>query len=152
MPSVKAANLGRELRRLPAFGAQIAMTLDAELISYSGQGLVVTSMFSVAGDTVRGECFTRLMHQTSMTCGARHRCGDAPGISVALRAVMSNEVVCRGHLAGGQDGRSVPYSLPQWYLAKQQQNNHPTYDKPESPPRQTLLREETVSKSIVGQI
>jgi hypothetical protein len=62
---------------------------------------------------------------------------------------MSNEVVCRGHLAGGQDGRSVPYGFPQGYLAKQQQNDNPAYDKPESPPRQTLLREETVSKSVV---
>ena len=92
MPSVKAANLGRKLRCLPAFRAQIGMALDAELISYSGQGLVVTAVLPVAGDTVRGEQFARLMHQTRVTRGARIRCGHAPGISVALRAVMSNEV------------------------------------------------------------
>src|SRR5262245_34527040 len=152
MASIKAANLGGVLRRLPAFGTQIGMALDAELISYSGQGLVVTAMLSVTGDTVRGEHFACLMHQTRVTCGARRRCWYAPGISVALRAVMSNEVVCRCHLPWGQDSRSAPYGLPQRYLAKQQQNDHPTYDQPESPPRQTLLREETVSKSVMGQI
>src|SRR5215475_8719989 len=128
MASIKAMNLGCVLRRLPTFGAQIGMTLHAELVPYSGQGLVVTAMLSVTGNTVRGEHFTRLMHQTCVTCGARRRCWYAPGISVALRAVMSNEVVCRGHLPWGQDSRSAPYGLPQWYLAKQQQNDHPTYD------------------------
>src|SRR5215813_844040 len=149
MPGVKAANLGRELRCLPVFGAQIGMALDAELISYSGQGLVVAAVLPVAGDTVRGEQFARLMHQTSVTCGARGRCGHAPGISMALRAVMSNKSVCRCHLPWGQDGRSVPCCFPQRYFAKQQQNDHPAYDKPESPPRQTLLREHTLSKSVV---
>ena len=62
MPSVKAANLGHKLRRLRVFGAQIGMTLDAELISYRGQGLVVASVFPVAGDAVRGKRFARLMH------------------------------------------------------------------------------------------
>ena len=32
MPSVKAANLGRILRCLPTFSAQIGMALDAELV------------------------------------------------------------------------------------------------------------------------
>src|SRR5215510_2061759 len=118
MASVKAANLGRELRRLPAFSAQIGMTLHAELVPYSSQGLVVIAMLSMAGDTVRGECFARLMHQTSVTCGARIRCGYTPGISVTLRAVMSNEVVCWGHLAGGQDGRSAPCCFPQRYFTQ----------------------------------
>ena len=62
MARIKAANLGRVLRRQPAFCAQIAMTLDAELVPYSGQCLMITAMLSVAGDTVRGEGFTRLMH------------------------------------------------------------------------------------------
>ena len=64
MPSVKAANLGRELQRLPGFGmsTQIAVALDAELISYRGQGLVVASVFPVAGDAVTGKRFARLMH------------------------------------------------------------------------------------------
>ena len=70
MPSLKAANMGRKLRRLPTFGAQIGMALDTELISYSRQGLAVASVFPVAGDTVRGELFARLMHQTSVTRGA----------------------------------------------------------------------------------
>ena len=72
MPSIKAANLGRELQRLPGFGVgtQIAMALDAELIPYRCQGLVVASVLPVAGDTIRGELFARLMHQTSVTRGA----------------------------------------------------------------------------------
>ena len=119
MPSVKAANLGRKLRRLPAFRAQIGMALDTELISYRGQGLVVAAVLPVAGGTVRGEQFARLMHQTSVTRGARIRCGHAPGLSVALRTVMSNEVVCRCHLPWSQDGRSAPYGFPQRYLAQQ---------------------------------
>src|SRR5712691_1727528 len=116
MTSVKAANLGRKLRRLPVFGTQIGMALDTELISYSGQGLVVASMLPVAGDTVRGEQFARLMHQTSVTCRACGRCGHAEGISVALLTFMSNEVVCRSHITGGKDSRSMPDFCPQRYL------------------------------------
>ena len=71
MPSVKAANVCRKLRRLPVFGAQIGMTLDAELVAYRGQGLVVASMLPVAGDTVRSERFVCLMYQTRVTGGAR---------------------------------------------------------------------------------
>src|SRR2546428_9790339 len=106
-------------------------------------------MLPMAGDTVRGERFARLMHQTSVTRGAGGRCGHAPGISVTLRTVMSNESVCRCHLPWGKDGRSVPDFFPQRYIAKQQQNDRPAYDKPESPPRQTLLCEQTLSKSVV---
>src|SRR4030095_10508151 len=106
-------------------------------------------MLPVAGDTVRGERFARLMHQTNVTCVARVRCWHAPGISVALRAVMSNKSVCRGHLPWGKDGRSVPYFFPRGTPAKKQQNNPPAYDKPESPPRQTLLREHTLSQPVV---
>ena len=73
MPIVKASNMCRKLRRLPAFGAQVGMALDAELISYSCQGLVVTSVLPVAGDTLRGEQLVRLMHQTSVTRRARSR-------------------------------------------------------------------------------
>jgi len=136
MPSVKAANLGHKLRRLPVFGAQIGMTLDTELVSYSGQGLVVASMLPVAGDTVRGEPFARLMHQTSVTCRACSRCGHAEGISVALLTFIANEVVGRSHITGGKDSRSMPDFCPQRYLTQQQQNDPPAYDKPESPPRQ----------------
>src|SRR2546425_9355415 len=108
-------------------------------------------MLPMAGDTVRGEGFARLMHQTRVTRGAGGRCGHAPGISVALRAVMSNEPVCRCHLPWGKDGRSVPYFCPQRYIAKQQHNDRPAYDKPESPHRQTPLREKTLSKSVACQ-
>src|SRR5207249_7618864 len=149
MPSVKATNLGRELRRLPAFGVQIGMALHAELIPDSGQSPVVAAVLPVAGDTVRGERFARLMHQTGVTGGARSRGGHAPGISVALGAIMSNESVRRCHLPWGQDGRSVPCGFPQRYLAKQQQHDYPAHDNPESPPRQTLLREHTLSQSVV---
>src|SRR5262249_44580494 len=106
-------------------------------------------MLPVAGDTIRSERFARLMHQTNVTGVARVRCWHAPGISVALRAVMPNESVCRCHLPWDKDGRSVPYFFPQRYLTKQQQHDYPTYDKPEAPPRQTLLREHTVSQSVV---
>ena len=118
MSGVKAANLGRELRRPPVFGVQIGMALDAELISYRGQGLVVAAVLPVAGDAVRGERFARLMHQPRVTCGARIRCRHTPGIRVALRAVMANESVCRRHLSWGKDGRSVPDFFPQRYITE----------------------------------
>src|SRR5262245_10423619 len=149
MPGVKAANLGRELRRLPTFGMQIGMTLHAELVSYSGQGLMIAAVLPVACDTVRGERFTRLMHQTSVTCGACGRCGHTPGISMALRAVMANEFVRWGHLSRGEDARSVPWCFPQRYLAQQQQHHHPAHDNAKAPPRQTALCKQTVSKAIV---
>ena len=70
MPDVKAANLLRVLQRLPSFCGQIGMALDAKLIAYSRQGLMVASVLPVTGHTVRGERFSRLMYQTSMTRGA----------------------------------------------------------------------------------
>ena len=106
-------------------------------------------MLPMTSDTVGGERFTRLMHQTRVTGGAGVRGGHAPGISVTLRAVMANESVCRCYLSWGKDGRSVPDFFPQRYIAQQQQNDRPAYDKPESPPRQTPLCEQTLSKSVV---
>src|SRR5262245_16946768 len=71
---------------------------------------------------------------------------------MALGTFMSNESVCRCHFPWGKDVRSVPYFFPQRDLAKQQQNDPPTDEKSKPPPRQTLLRENTLSKSVACQI
>ena len=73
MPIVKAANMRRELRRMSSFGAQIGMALHTELVVYGGQGLMIASALSVAGDTLRGERLLHLMHQTGVTRGAHAR-------------------------------------------------------------------------------
>jgi hypothetical protein len=148
MPSVKAANLGRKLRRLPAFGVQIGMTLDAELVSYSGQCLVVASVLPVARGTVRGERFARLMHQTSVASSTCGRCGHAPGISVALRAVMSNESVCRcTSLGPGWSKRAILF-FPSGRSPSNSKTIIPPTTNP-SPHHVKRFREQTLSQSVV---
>src|SRR5262249_10202030 len=106
-------------------------------------------MLPVADGTIRSERFAPFIHPTHVTGVARVRWWHAAGISVALLAVMPNESVCRCPRPWDKDGRSVPYFFPQRYLTKQQQHDYPSYDKPEAPPRQTLLREHTVTQSVV---